>query len=176
MYEESILSHQRDVEVVQAQLDEHMRRNIDSDSGSAANTISLGDELNKVFGIDGDEEGDTTAVQYNTVLKKYSDSATQYDPTLFSVNHSMQNVTDPSPKILKSSFGIASQTIVLMAALVLLAYLAPAYSIPGGATYYDRSAWNSFNSMQAASEGFGPAAGFPWVGGGADGMARGWPT
>ena len=84
-------------------------------------------------------------------------------------------------------FGIASQTVVLMgaSALVLMAaspYLAPAYSIPGGATYYDRSAWNSFNTMQAAGEGFGPdGTAAVWnflgrVGGGAARMARGWPT
>ena len=83
--------------------------------------------------------------------------------------------------------GIASQAVVLMgtSALVLMAatpYLAPAYSIPGGASYYDRSAWNSFNSMQAAGEGFGPdGTAAVWnflgrVGGGAARMARGWPT
>ena len=84
-------------------------------------------------------------------------------------------------------FGIASQTVVLMgaSALLLMAaspYLAPTYSIPGGATYYDRSAWNSFNTMQAAGEGFGPdGTAAVWnflgrVGGGAARMARGWPT
>lgn len=30
----------------------------------------------------------------------------------------------------------------------------PQYSIPGGATYYDRMAWSSFNSIQATGEGF----------------------
>jgi len=85
------------------------------------------------------------------------------------------------------SFGFASQAVVLMgaSALVLMAatpYLTPNYSIPGGATYYDRSAWNSFNSMQAAGEGFGPdGTAAVWnflgrVGGGAVRMARGWPT
>ena len=85
------------------------------------------------------------------------------------------------------SFGFASQAVVLMgaSALVLIAatpYLAPTYSIPGGATYYDRYAWNSFNSMQAAGEGFGSdGTAAVWnflgrVGGGAARMARGWPT
>ena len=86
-----------------------------------------------------------------------------------------------------SSFGLVGQTVVFMgvSALVLMAatpYLAPNYSIPGGATYYDRSAWNSFNSMQAAGEGFGPdGTAAVWnflgrVGDGAARMARGWPT
>ena len=84
-------------------------------------------------------------------------------------------------------FGIASQAVMLMgaSALVFMAatpYLAPTYSIPGGATYYDRSAWNSFNSIQAAGEGFGPdGTAAVWnflgrVGGEAARMARGWPT
>ena len=85
------------------------------------------------------------------------------------------------------SFGFASQAIMLMgaSALVFMAatpYLIPSYSIPGGATYYDRSAWNSFNSMQAGGEGFGSdGTAAVWnflgrVGGGAARMARGWPT
>jgi hypothetical protein len=85
------------------------------------------------------------------------------------------------------SFGFASQAVMFMgaSALVLMAatpYLVPTYSIPGGATYYDRSAWNSFNSMQAAGEGFGPdGTAAVWnflgrVGDGAARMARGWPT
>ena len=41
-------------------------------------------------------------------VKEYSDDATQYDPTLFAVNHSMQ--TDPPPKIMKSSFSIQTET------------------------------------------------------------------
>ena len=85
------------------------------------------------------------------------------------------------------TFGLTGQAVAFMgaSALVLMAaspYLAPNYSIPGGATYYDRSAWNSFNSMQAAGEGFGPdGTAAVWnflgrVGGGAARMARGWPT
>ncbi|KAG6898670.1 hypothetical protein C0993_005247 [Termitomyces sp. T159_Od127] len=77
-------------------------------------------------------------------------------------------------------------------ALVLLAatpYLVPQYgvAVPGGPTYYDRAAWSSFNSMQAAGEGFSPdaygagGASVWWsllgrVGGGAARIARGWPT
>ena len=93
----------------------------------------------------------------------------------------------PSPTSGGFLFGFASQAVVIMgaSALVLMAatpYLTPNYSIPGGATYYDRSAWNSFNSMQAAGEGFGPdGTAAVWnflgrVGGGAARMARGWPT
>ena len=70
-------------------------------------------------------------------------------------------------------------------ALVFLAvspYMVPHYSIPGGPTYYDRTAWTSFNTMQAAGEGFsadGTAAVWNFlgrVGGGAARIARGWPT
>jgi len=71
-------------------------------------------------------------------------------------------------------------------ALVMLAvspYVAPQYTIPGGATYYDRAAWNSFNSIGAAGEGFSGVDGADvvWsflgrVGGGAARMVRGWPT
>ncbi|EGO24332.1 hypothetical protein SERLADRAFT_361453 [Serpula lacrymans var. lacrymans S7.9] len=61
-------------------------------------------------------------------------------------------------------------------------YMAAQYSITGGPTYYDRSAWNSFNSMQAPGEGFGyDGTAAVWsfmgrVGGGAARIARGWPT
>ncbi|KAF8150111.1 hypothetical protein B0H34DRAFT_757412 [Crassisporium funariophilum] len=88
-----------------------------------------------------------------------------------------------------SSFtsGIAGQAIMVVgaSALVILAvtpYMVPHYSVPGGATYYDRSAWNSFNSLQAGGEGFGPdGTAAVWnflgrVGGGAARIARGWPT
>lgn len=83
--------------------------------------------------------------------------------------------------------GLAGQAVLWVgaSALVLLAvspYMAPQYSVPGGATYYDRQAWNSFNSMQAAGEGFSPdGTAAVWnflgrVGGGAARIARGWPT
>lgn len=71
-------------------------------------------------------------------------------------------------------------------ALVLLAlspYMAPTPdSVPGGPTYYDRSAWSSFNTLHATGEGFssdGTAAVWSFlgrVGGGAARIARGWPT
>jgi len=90
--------------------------------------------------------------------------------------------------------GLTSQALMFVgaSALVLIAispYMAPQsiVSIPGGATYYDRAAWHSFNSIQAAGEGFagsgvaqdGTAAVWNFlgrVGGGAARMARGWPT
>lgn len=56
------------------------------------------------------------------------------------------------------------------------------YSIPGGPTYYDREAWGSFNTMQAAGEGFSPdGTAAVWsflgrLGGGAARMVRGFPT
>ncbi|KAF8910537.1 hypothetical protein CPB84DRAFT_1763906 [Gymnopilus junonius] len=71
-------------------------------------------------------------------------------------------------------------------ALVILAitpYISPpTATIPGGLTYYDRAAWNSFNSMPRAGEGFVPdGTAAVWnflgrVGGGAARLARGWPT
>lgn len=62
--------------------------------------------------------------------------------------------------------------------------MTPQYYIPGGATYYDRAAWSSFNSIQAVGEGFAGDAyrstAF-WgllgrVGGGAARRLQGWPT
>ena len=88
--------------------------------------------------------------------------------------------------------GLAGQALMFVgaSALVILAvtpYMVPHYSaIPGGPTYYDRAAWNSFNSMHATGggEGFGFApdgTAAVWsflgrVGGGAARIARGWPT
>ncbi|KAH9902726.1 hypothetical protein C8Q73DRAFT_785370 [Cubamyces lactineus] len=79
------------------------------------------------------------------------------------------------------------QLLICVGASALVAFLmgqamAPQYAIPGGATYYDRAAWSSFNSMQAGGEGFtgdGPAA--IWgilgrLGGGAVRTLRGWPA
>ena len=99
----------------------------------------------------------------------------------------------------------SSMLFISASALVLLAvtpYVLPHYAshvsgggVPGGATYYDRAAWQSFNSMAGgAGEGFvmgfggrggGGAMDYGtkavWsvlgrVGGGAARMARGWPT
>jgi len=84
--------------------------------------------------------------------------------------------------------GLAGQALMFVgaSALVILAvtpYMVPHYSaIPGGPTYYDRAAWNSFNSMHASGEGFAPdGTAAVWsflgrVGGGAARIARGWPT
>ena len=89
--------------------------------------------------------------------------------------------------------GLAGQALMFVgaSALVILAvtpYMVPHYAaIPGGPTYYDRAAWNSFNSMHAAGGGgeggvFAPdGTAAVWnflgrVGGGAARIARGWPT
>ncbi|KAK0469531.1 uncharacterized protein EV420DRAFT_40602 [Desarmillaria tabescens] len=96
----------------------------------------------------------------------------------------MYVVRDGSPPLPN---GVVTQAAMVFgaSALVLLAlgpYMVPHYSIPGGPTYYDRTAWNSFNTMQAAGEGFSPdGTAAVWnflgrVGGGAARMARGWPT
>ena len=88
-----------------------------------------------------------------------------------------------------SSFptSLASQVALCMgaSAFVVLAlgpYVIPHYAVPGAPTYYDRSAWHAFNSMQATGEGFSPdSATAVWsfigrVGDGAARIARGWPT
>jgi hypothetical protein len=88
-----------------------------------------------------------------------------------------------------SSFptSLATQVALCMgaSAVVVLAlgpYVIPHYAVPGAPTYYDRSAWHAFNSMQATGEGFSPdSATAVWsfigrVGDGAVRMARGWPT
>ena len=69
------------------------------------------------------------------------------------------------------------------AAFVLMAHWgSPQYHIPGGPTYYDRAAWTSFNSMQAAGEGFGAeSTSVFWdligrLSGNAARIVQGWPT
>ncbi|GLB40717.1 hypothetical protein LshimejAT787_0805880 [Lyophyllum shimeji] len=95
---------------------------------------------------------------------------------------------DKSPSSSGSLTGSAAGQLVMWigaSALVLLAvspYMVPHYSVQGGPTYYDRTAWSSFNTMQAAGEGFSPdGTAAVWnflgrVGGGAARIARGWPT
>lgn len=88
-----------------------------------------------------------------------------------------------------SSFGlgIAKQLLFCMGAsacmyLVMAPYIAVQYTPVGGATYYDRAAWSSFNTMQAPGEGFGyDSTSTLWnivgrVGYGAARIAGGWPT
>lgn len=66
--------------------------------------------------------------------------------------------------------------------LIMGPYIAAQYTPVGGATYYDRAAWSSFNSMQAPGEGFGhDGTSALWrlverVGFGAARIAGGWPT
>jgi hypothetical protein len=61
-------------------------------------------------------------------------------------------------------------------------YSSAQYTPLGGATYYDRAAWSSFNSMHPTGEGIAPdGAAAVWsilgrVGGGAARIAQGWPT
>ena len=88
-----------------------------------------------------------------------------------------------------SSFGlnIVKQLLFCMGAsacmyLVMGPYIAAQYTPVGGATYYDRAAWSSFNTMQAPGEGFGSdSTSALWnivgrVGYGAARIAGGWPT
>lgn len=83
--------------------------------------------------------------------------------------------------------GIAKQLLFCMGAsacmyIVMGPYIAAQYTPVGGATYYDRAAWSSFNTMQAPGEGFGyDGTATLWnivgrVGYGAARIAGGWPT
>jgi hypothetical protein len=86
-----------------------------------------------------------------------------------------------------SGFAPLAQVLMCVGAsavmfLFMTPYMVPHYSVPGGPTYYDRSAWASFNTMQAAGEGFAPdGTNAVWsflgtIGGGAARIVRGWPT
>ncbi|GBE87960.1 predicted protein [Sparassis crispa] len=85
-----------------------------------------------------------------------------------------------------SSSSSGGQMLLYIGASAAVAFLlgqamAPQYVIPGGATYYDRAAWTSFNTMQAAGEGFPGDSAAVWgflgrLGGGAARTLRGWPT
>jgi len=83
--------------------------------------------------------------------------------------------------------GLASHALLCVGAsavvfFVMSPFLAHQYVVPGGPTYYDRSAWSSFNSMHPAGEGFAAEGNIAvWnflgrLGGGAARIARGWPT
>lgn len=82
--------------------------------------------------------------------------------------------------------GVASHALLCVGAsavvfFVMSPFLAHQYVVPGGASYYDRSAWSSFNTMYPAGEGFAGEGNIAmWnflgrLGGGAARIARGWP-
>jgi len=82
--------------------------------------------------------------------------------------------------------GLASHALFCVGAsavvfLVMSPFLAHQYVVPGGPSYYDRSAWSSFNTMHPAGEGFAGEGNIAmWnflgrLGGGAARIARGWP-
>lgn len=82
--------------------------------------------------------------------------------------------------------GLASHALLCVGAsavvfFVMSPFLAHQYVVPGGPSYYDRSAWSSFNTMYPAGEGFaGEGNVAMWnflgrLGGGAARIARGWP-
>ncbi|KAL4064609.1 hypothetical protein J3A83DRAFT_4273272 [Scleroderma citrinum] len=85
------------------------------------------------------------------------------------------------------SLNTAKQVLLCLGAsacmyLIMGPYIAAQYTPVGGATYYDRAAWSSFNSMQAPGEGFGhDGTSALWsiverVGFRAARIAGGWPT
>lgn len=82
--------------------------------------------------------------------------------------------------------GLASHALLCVGAsavvfFVMSPFLAHQYVVPGGPSYYDRSAWSSFNTMYPAGEGFAGEGNIAmWnflgrLGGGAARIARGWP-
>ena len=82
--------------------------------------------------------------------------------------------------------GLASHALLCVGAsavvfFVMSPFLAHQYIVPGGPSYYDRSAWSSFNTMHPAGEGFAGEGNIAvWnflgrLGGGAARIARGWP-
>lgn len=82
--------------------------------------------------------------------------------------------------------GLTSHALLCVGAsavvfFVMSPFLAHQYVVPGGPSYYDRSAWSSFNTMHPAGEGFaGEGNVAVWnflgrLGGGAARIARGWP-
>ncbi|KIJ94208.1 hypothetical protein K443DRAFT_365473 [Laccaria amethystina LaAM-08-1] len=110
-----------------------------------------------------------------------------YNTYVYGANKSSPSSSSSSSSSSSGTIGMAGQALMLvgvsaLAMLVMSPYVVPHYSVPGGATYYDRTAWHSFNSMQAAGEGFSPdGTAAVWnflgrVGGGAARIARGWPT
>jgi hypothetical protein len=76
----------------------------------------------------------------------------------------------------------ASATMIVCLTPFMMPYMMPHYSIPGGPSYYDRSAWAGFNTIHGSGEGFSPGgASALWsfvgsVGDGAARIVRGWPT
>jgi len=78
-----------------------------------------------------------------------------------------------------------SQFLFCIGASAAVAFLvgqamSPQYGVPGGATYYDRAAWSSFNSIHATGEGFPGDTAAVWglfgrLGVGAARNLRGWP-
>ncbi|KAF5327753.1 hypothetical protein D9619_004089 [Psilocybe cf. subviscida] len=75
------------------------------------------------------------------------------------------------------SYGLMAFGAGALAVLAVAPHMASQDAVPGGATYYDRAAWNSFNSFHGAGEGFAPdGTAVVWsflgrVGGGAARMA-----
>jgi hypothetical protein len=90
-----------------------------------------------------------------------------------------RNNSPPTSFPTQFMLGIGATALVVLA---VSPYMVPHYIVPGGPTYYDRTAWHSFNTMQAAGEGFSPdGTAAVWnfigrVGGGAARIVRGWPT
>ncbi|GJE89826.1 hypothetical protein PsYK624_059350 [Phanerochaete sordida] len=69
---------------------------------------------------------------------------------------------------------LSAQTLFCVGASAAVAFVVgtmlaqqPHAGVPGGATYYDRAAWSSFNALQAGGEGFpgvGEAGALPFLG------------
>ncbi|KAJ7196768.1 hypothetical protein GGX14DRAFT_504610 [Mycena pura] len=93
-----------------------------------------------------------------------------------------QSNANPLPAIPAPILWVGGTVLVFL--MLGPSVMIPYYSVPGGATYYDRAVWSSFNSVRYAGEGFasdnsGTEAVWNFigrVGGGAARMVRGWPT
>ncbi|KAJ7067401.1 hypothetical protein C8F01DRAFT_1208443 [Mycena amicta] len=89
-----------------------------------------------------------------------------------------QSNANPFPAIPSAIFWIGATSLALL--VVGPTLFVPHYTVPGGATSYDRAMWSSYNTMKYAGEGFTHETDALWglfgrVTGGAARMVRGWP-
>ncbi|KAJ7683656.1 hypothetical protein B0H17DRAFT_1014141 [Mycena rosella] len=102
-----------------------------------------------------------------------------YNTYVYGSGHPNSNAS-PFPAIPPPALWVGGTVLFFL--MLGPAVVIPYYSVPGGPTHYDRAVWSSFNTMQAAGEGFssdGTEAVWSFLGrvaGGAARTVRGWPT
>ena len=144
------------------------------------------------------------AAEWETLKRELGLSCTVIDKALASSHIAARKPSDVSPRrsrfyniyntyVYDSSDGSPahpwlSQLLVAgLASAVMFAVMSPFLvpyhgAVPGGPTYYDRVAWQSFNAMPGNAEGFvndGTATVWGFLGrlgGGAARVVRNWPT